>query len=62
MKVYLGKRDKTGKDFTIPLIKPALEILEKYNNKLPVISNVKYNQYLKVVTQAAKIDKPVSTH
>lgn len=41
---------------------PALEILEKYNNKLPVISNVKYNQYLKVVTQAAKIDKPVSTH
>lgn len=62
MKVYLGKRDKTGKDFTIPLIKPALEILEKYNNKLPVISNVKYNQYLKIVAQAAKIDKPVSTH
>lgn len=62
MRVYLGKRDKTGKDFTIPLIKPALEILEKYNNKLPVISNVKYNQYLKVVAQAAKIDKPVSTH
>ena len=25
-------------------------------------SNVKYNQYLKVVAQAAKIDKPVSTH
>ncbi len=34
----------------------------KYNNKLPVISNVKYNQYLKVIAQAAGIDKPVSTH
>lgn len=33
----------------------------KYNNKLPVISNVKYNQYLKVIAQAAGIDKPVST-
>lgn len=34
----------------------------KYNNKLPVISNVKYNQYLKVIAQAAGIDKPASTH
>ena len=34
----------------------------KYNNKLPVISNVKYNQHLIVIAQAAGIDKPVSTH
>lgn len=62
MKVYTGKRDKTGKQFTIPLLQPALEILRKYNNKLPIISNVKYNEYLKIVAQAAGIDKPVSTH
>lgn len=62
MPVYTGKRDKTGKSFTIPLLKPAIEILTKYNNKLPVISNVKYNQYLKIIAQAAGIDKPVSTH
>lgn len=62
MKVYTGKRDKTGKQFTIPLLQPALEILRKYNDKLPIISNVKYNEYLKVVAQAAGIDKPVSTH
>ena len=37
-------------------------ILKKYKNKLPVISNVKYNEYLKVVAQAAGIDKPVSSH
>lgn len=62
MKVYIGKREKTEIEFTVPLIKPALDILRKYNNKLPVISNVKYNEYLKVVAQAAHIDKPVSSH
>lgn len=62
MKVYTGKRDKTGKQFTIPLLSEALSILKKYDSKLPVISNVKYNQYLKVIAQAAGIDKPISTH
>ena len=62
MKVYTGNRQKTNKSFTIPLLKEPLEILEKYNGKLPVISNVKYNEYLKLVAQAAGIDKPLSTH
>jgi site-specific recombinase XerD len=39
-----------------------LKILEKYNNKLPLISNVKYNEYLKIVAQASGIDKPLSSH
>ena len=62
MKVYIGKRAKTKQTFTIPLLSPALAILKKYQNNLPVISNVKYNEYLKVVAQAAGIDKPVSSH
>lgn len=62
MKVYMGNRQKTRKNFTIPLLKEPLEILKKYNGKLPVISNVKYNEYLKLVAQAAGIDKPLSTH
>ena len=62
MKVYVGKRGKTKETFTIPLVKPALDILAKYKNKLPIISNVKYNEYLKVVAQAAGIDKPISSH
>lgn len=62
MKVYVGKRNKTKETFTIPLLSPALTILTKYNNKLPLISNVKYNEYLKVVAQAAGIDKPLSSH
>lgn len=62
MKVYIGKRNKTGRQFTIPLLNPVLEILEKYDMKLPVISNVNYNLNLKVVAQAAGVDKPVSSH
>lgn len=62
MKVYIGKRNKTKETFTIPLLSPALAILRKYKNKLPILSNVKYNEYLKVVAQTAGIDKPLSSH
>jgi integrase len=60
--IYKGKRHKTGQDFTIVLLKPALAIIKKYNGKLPIISNVKYNLYLKAAVKYAKIDKPVTTH
>ena len=61
-KVYTGTRRKTGKPFVIPLFPEALKILHKYNDKLPMLSNVKYNEYLKVVAMAARIDKPISSH
>lgn len=61
-KVYVGNRGKTKIEFTIPLLSPAMEILEKYNGKLPLISNVKYNEYLKQVAAAAGITKPLTTH
>lgn len=60
--VYKAKRQKTNQDFTIVLLEPAMSILQKYNYKLPIISNVKYNEYLKAAVMYAKIDKPVSTH
>lgn len=60
--VYTGVRVKTGKEFTFVLLRPAREILEKYGGKLPIISNVKYDAYLKIVAQAAGIDKPISSH
>jgi site-specific recombinase XerD len=62
MQVYTGVRKKTRQQFTIPLEKEALAVLQKYSNLLPVISNVKYNEYLKVVAQMCKIDKPISSH
>jgi integrase len=59
---YKSNRVKTGKEFTFALLKPAMDILRKYNFKLPIISNVKYNLYLKAAVKYAKIDKPVSCH
>ena len=61
-KVYKCVQKKTSKRATIPLLQPALAILSKYHNVLPIISNVKYNAYLKVVAQAAGLSKPLTTH
>ena len=60
--IYKGKRKKTGQEFTIVLLAPARAILKRYKNKLPIISNVKYNLYLKAAVMYAKINKPVTTH
>lgn len=61
-KIYQANRQKTSVTYSIPMLPPALEILEKYKNKLPVISNIKYNAYLKEVAAAAGIAKPLTTH
>ena len=61
-KLYVGHRGKTKIEYTIPLLAPALDILAKYGGKLPILSNVKYNEYIKEVAKAAGIDKPVTTH
>ena len=60
--VYRSVRVKTEQPFTVVLMKPALAILQRYGYKLPVISNVKYNEYLKAAVLYAKIDKQVTTH
>ena len=62
MKVYIREAKKTNKPFTVPILSPAWDILMKYKGKLPIISNVKYNLYLKNIAQAASIDKPISSH
>lgn len=60
--VYKANRQKTGQEFTTVLLKPAMVILQHYDYKLPIISNVKYNLYLKAAVKYAKIDKKVTTH
>ena len=60
--VYSSRREKTNVRFTVPLLPPALAILKLYKGKLPIISNVKYNKYLKEVADVAGIDKKISTH
>lgn len=60
--LYTNRRMKTKVVFCFVLLPKAIEILGKYDMHLPVISNVDYNRYLKVIAQAAGIDKPISTH
>lgn len=60
--VYTSQRQKTGQEFTFLLMDSAQRILDKYGGRLPLISNVKYNFYLKAVAQNAKIDKPITSH
>lgn len=60
--VYTANRNKTKHQFTTVIIRPALVILQRYGGKLPIISNVKYNAYLKLAVMYAKIDKQVTTH
>ena len=67
MKVYMGVRGKShrgkpGWKFTVPMLQPAFDILKKYGNKVPIISNQKYNKGLKKLAVASGIDKPLSTH
>lgn len=58
---YHAKRTKTDTDFVFQLLKPALELLQKYDFKLPKMSNQKYNDYLKVVGQMVGVDR-LHTH
>lgn len=60
--VYKSQRVKTEQPFTVVLLQPALAILKRYKNKLPIISNAKYNDYLKSAVGYAKINKQVTTH
>ena len=62
MKVYVRASKKTKKPFTVPILSPAWDILMKYEGQLPIISNVKYNLYLKNVAQAAGLDIKLTTH
>lgn len=66
-------RKKTKKEYQVPLLPRALEILIKYKDHpscvrkgkcLPVPSNVKYNAYLKEIGDIAGIpkNKPLVTH
>lgn len=65
----IQKRKKTGTEFRVPLLPPAISILRKYaeqvdieGNLLPMISNQKMNLYLKELGQIAGIKKKLTYH
>jgi len=60
--VYRSTRVKTGEEFTVVILKPALDILKKYNGKLPIMCNSLYNKRLKELAREVKINKALTTH
>jgi site-specific recombinase XerD len=71
-KLWIKKqRQKTKNWCHIPLLEPAIKILEKYKNHpvcrkkgllLPVLTNQKMNAYLKEIADITGINKSLSTH
>ncbi len=60
--VFSGIRSKTGVLYTFVLTPKAKVILERYCYKLPKLPNQKYNTKLKLVADAAGIDKSITSH
>ena len=59
------ERKKTGRVINIPLLPKALEVLKLYENRdtlLPVISNQRFNSYLKEIASIVGIDKRLTHH
>lgn len=53
---------KTGAEINVPLVgyaAPAIDILKKYDFRLPIISPQKFNDYLKEVGAVAELDRQV---
>ena len=44
------------------MLPPAHKIWDKYNGELPVLSNQKYNEYLKEVASAINLSAHLTTH
>ena len=66
-KYIFNKRKKTGETFIVPLLKPALEILDSKTEKedglvFESISNACVNRKLKILSKKAKIFKNITFH
>lgn len=56
------QRGKTGVTYTVPLLPEAEEILSKYGGRLPMISNVRLNGYLKEIGDICHISTNLTCH
>ena len=61
--IFIEKhRKKTGVRFLSIVLAEGKHILEEYDYELPLLSNQKYNSYLKEVQDICKLDKVLTTH
>lgn len=57
-----GERIKTGVPYTSQLLPPVVEILQRYDMKVPRIDNSEYNLLLKGLGMACGIERPLHSH
>jgi integrase/recombinase XerD len=58
-------RQKTKKQLSVPLLPKAIEIITKYQNEnrlLPIITNQKFNSYIKEIAEIIGIEKKLTHH
>lgn len=60
--IIIKKRQKTKIQSVIPILNTTREILEKYDYHLPILSNQKYNSYLKELGDICNIEQDLHTH
>lgn len=60
--ILSSERNKTGVGYVTVLTDKAKAILSRYDYTTPKMANQQYNLRLKVVAQAAGIDKPIASH
>ena len=59
---YTNNRQKTGIEFTTVILPMGIDVLNKYDGALPLISNQKYNAYLKEIQKLAGVKTTITTH
>ena len=60
--LYISHRQKTGVEFNAVILPMGMSVLKKYNGHLPIISNQKYNEYLKEIQKLAGIKTILTSH
>ena len=60
--IQRGKTKKYQYEYCIPILKRAHAIIDKYDGKIPVLTNQKYNAYLKEIADLCEINKHLTTH
>ena len=56
------KRNKTGVYYTAVILEQGVEVLKRYDFRLPILGNHKMNVYLKTIRDICGIDKPIFSH
>lgn len=60
--VLTDERKKTGKGYYIVIMDRVMEILKRHDFRLPKMTNQQYNLRLKIVADAAGVDKEITSH